>query len=61
MSSTDPTFPSSTTDESAAQVASSTSASDALAVVDDLDLMDVPLGERQTDACSMEEGCERCQ
>lgn len=28
---------------------------------DDLGLDDTPLGERQADACSMEEGCERCQ
>lgn len=28
---------------------------------DDLDFSDVQLGERQPEACSMEEGCERCQ
>lgn len=28
---------------------------------DDLDFGDVTLGERQPDACSMEEDCERCQ
>jgi hypothetical protein len=28
---------------------------------DDLDFGDVALGERQPEACSMEEGCERCQ
>lgn len=59
MTTTDPMFPSSTTDESLAQVAVATSAAPEIA--DDLDLMDVPLGERQPEACSMEEGCERCQ
>jgi|JI10StandDraft_1071094.scaffolds.fasta_scaffold244436_2 hypothetical protein len=28
---------------------------------DDSDLDDVVLGERQADACSMEEGCTSCQ
>jgi hypothetical protein len=28
---------------------------------DDLDLGDMQLGDRQGEACSMEEGCERCQ
>ena len=30
-------------------------------LLDDLDFGDEQLGERQGEACSMEEGCERCQ
>jgi len=30
-------------------------------LVDDLDLADTELGERQPEACSMEEGCSSCQ
>jgi len=43
-------------DETANQSAAPTPLAD-----DDLDVSDVALGERQLAACSMEEGCERCQ
>ena len=55
-----PTDPSATTDATAADATANPSPTPA-PLQDDLDLGNVQLNERQPDACSMEEGCERCQ
>lgn len=53
-----PTDPSATTE---AVDATASQASAPAPLLDDLDFSDVQLNERQPEACSMEEGCERCQ
>jgi hypothetical protein len=54
------TDPSATSDATAVDATESQAPAPA-PLQDDLDFSDVQLNERQPEACSMEEGCERCQ
>jgi|GEM_PF-5942442 hypothetical protein len=49
------------TDPTATDATNNSQTPEPLPPEDDLDFGDVELGERQPDACSMEEGCDSCQ
>lgn len=61
MNTTPMTDPTTTPPATAADATNNSQTPEPLPPEDDLDFGDVELGERQPDACSMEEGCDSCQ